>query len=110
MVVKTASAKKKARKTRAVPPTAKSGRGSWSRIWKLAILLSVVVFFAGARYRLRETPLERDEGEYAYFGQLMLEGVPPYQLAYDIKLPGTYAAYAMIMALFGESSAGIHSG
>jgi len=110
MVVKTASAKKKARKTRAVPPTAKSGRGSWSRIWKLAILLSVVVFFAGARYRLRETPLERDEGEYAYFGQLMLEGVPPYQLAYNMKLPGTYAAYAMIMALFGESSAGIHSG
>lgn len=37
-------------------------------------------------------PLERDEGEYAYAGQLMLQGIPPYQLAYNMKLPGTYAA------------------
>jgi len=110
MTVRTAPAKKKARKSRAVPAIAKSGRGSWLRFWKVAVLFSVVIFFAGARYRLRQTPLERDEGEYAYLGQLMLEGVPPYQLAYNMKLPGTYAAYAVIMALFGESSSGIHIG
>jgi hypothetical protein len=38
--------------------------------------------------------LERDEGEYAYAGQLMLQGIPPYQLAYTMKLPGPFAAYA----------------
>jgi len=55
-------------------------------------------------------PLERDEGEYAYVGQLILQGVPPYQLAYNMKLPGTYAAYAMIMAAFGQTAAGIRIG
>ena len=53
------------------------------------------------RLRLLGIPLERDEGEYAYAGQLMLQGIPPYKLAYNMKFPGTYAAYALIMALFG---------
>jgi hypothetical protein len=60
--------------------------------------------------RLRDFPLERDEGEYAYAGQLILQGIPPYQLAYNMKLPGTYAAYALIMAFFGQTPAGIHLG
>src|SRR5690349_15646893 len=55
-------------------------------------------------------PLERDEGEYAYIGQLMLHGVPPYQQAYTMKLPGTPAAYACIMAVFGQTPSGIHLG
>ena len=55
-------------------------------------------------------PLERDEGEYAYAGQMILQGVAPYKLVYNMKLPGTYAAYALIMAVFGQSPAGIHLG
>ena len=62
------------------------------------------------RVRLREMPLERDEGEYAYGGQLLLQGIPPYREAYTMKLPGTCAAYALIMAVFGQSSSGIHLG
>ena len=73
-------------------------------------LISVIVFFGLVRFRLRDMPLERDEGEYALSGQLMLQGIPPYQLAYNMKLPGTYAAYAAIMAVFGEMAAGIHLG
>ena len=34
----------------------------------------------------------------------MLEGVPPYRLIYNMKMPGIYAAYALIMAVFGQSS------
>jgi hypothetical protein len=70
----------------------------------------VLVFAAAVRFRLRTMPLERDEGEYAYMGQLILQGVPPYQLAYTMKFPGTHAAYAVIMAAFGETAAGIHLG
>ncbi len=69
------------------------------------MLFSVVV-----RWRLRELPLERDEGEFAYAGQLILENVPPYQLAYNMKLPGTYLAYAGLMAVLGQTTAGIHLG
>ena len=74
------------------------------------LLLLVIVLFGLIRFRLRDIPLERDEGEYAYAGQLMLQGIPPYQLAYTMKLPGTFAAYAAIIKLFGETPAGIHTG
>jgi hypothetical protein len=69
------------------------------------VLLVVIV-----RVRLLQIPLERDEGEYAYAGQLLLEGIPPYKLAYNMKLPGTYVSYAGIMAIFGQTTAGIHFG
>jgi len=75
------------------------------------ILLAVALSFAlYVRVRLREFPLERDEGEFAYAGELILQGVPPYQLAYNMKLPGTYLAYAALMAVFGQTTAGIHLG
>ena len=62
------------------------------------------------RLRVADVPLERDEGEYAYAGQLILQGVPPYELAYNMKFPGTYYAYAVILAVFGHTPWGIHVG
>ena len=73
----------------------------------LAVVIALVVII---RIRLLAIPLERDEGEYAYAGQLMLQGIPPYQLAYNMKFPGVYAAYALIMSSFGQTSVGIHLG
>jgi hypothetical protein len=40
----------------------------------------------------------------------MLQGEPPYKEVYNMKLPGTYAAYALIMAVFGQTASGIHVG
>jgi len=75
------------------------------------LVLAAALALAGAlRWRLADMPLERDEGEYAYAGQLLLDGVPPYRLAYNMKYPGTYAAYALIMAVFGQTPRGIHAG
>src|ERR1700679_1652516 len=72
--------------------------------------IAILALVAAVRLRLLNVSLERDEGEYAYAGQLMLQGIPPYDLAYNMKFPGTYAAYAFIMGLFGETPAGIHFG
>ncbi len=69
-----------------------------------------MIFAVYVRVRLREFPLERDEGEFAYAGQLLVQGVPPYKLAYNMKLPGTYIAYAALMAVFGQTIAGVHLG
>lgn len=80
------------------------------RYWPYIALGIVVVFFSAIRIRLLHLPLERDEGEYAYAGQLILQGIAPFKLAYNMKLPGTYAAYALIMAVFGQTPAGIHLG
>jgi hypothetical protein len=82
----------------------------FQRHWTWWFTVAVLVVVAAARLRLLNFPLERDEGEYAYAGQLMLQGIPPYQLAYNMKFPGIYAAYAVIMALFGQTPAGIHFG
>jgi len=78
------------------------------RAWLIVGLTILLVLTI--RVRLRQMPLERDEGEYAYAGQLILQGVPPYKEAYNMKLPGTYAAYALIMAVFGQSDSAIHIG
>jgi hypothetical protein len=85
-------------------------RRLFQRPWTWWFMVAVLVVVAAARLRLLNFPLERDEGEYAYAGQLMLQGLPPYQLAFNMKFPGTYAAYAAIMALFGQTPAGIHFG
>ena len=50
--------------------------------WHVAALLLIVILFGLVRWRLAAMPLERDEGEYAYAGQLMLEHIPPYKFAY----------------------------
>jgi len=78
--------------------------------WAWWITVAVLVAVAAVRWRLADIPLERDEGEYAYTGQLMLQGIPPYQLAYSMKFPGTAAMYALVMAVFGETPVGIHVG
>ncbi len=82
----------------------------WLRTVALALILAVFPIILFSRMRIRSTPLERDEGEYAYAGQLMLEGIPPYSLACNMKLPGTYTVYAAIMAVFGQTISGIRIG
>jgi hypothetical protein len=77
-------------------------------VW-LFLLLILFLNFA-VRWNSLGMPLERDEGEYAYAGQLLLQGIPPYQIAWNMKFPGTYFAYAGLMFVFGESPEGIHLG
>jgi len=80
------------------------------RGWHWLAILLIMLAAAWLRWHLLDVPLERDEGEYAYGGQLLLQGVPPYQLLYNMKLPGMYAIYAAIITLCGQSSSGIHLG
>jgi hypothetical protein len=76
------------------------------------LLLSVLAVVTMIRIRLLDMPLERDEGEYAYAGQLLLQGISPYKAAYNValKLPGTCVAYAFILAVFGQTGAALHAG
>jgi hypothetical protein len=78
-------------------------------VWAVALLLVILAVVTAIRIGLLDLPLERDEGEYAYVGQLMLQGVPPYREVYTMKWPGTPAVYALFMALFGQTAGGIHA-
>jgi hypothetical protein len=93
-----------------MPPVAQPEYPWFPRQWALLLLALILACTAGARLKAIELPLERDEGEYAYGGQLLLQGVPPYQAAYNMKFPGTYVAYAAILAVFGETTRGVHLG
>lgn len=78
-------------------------------LWPWLGVLLVLLLVGYIRYRVLDMPLERDEGEYAYAGQLILQGAPPYQEAWNMKMPGTYGAYALGMLRFGQTAAGVHS-
>ena len=88
----------------AATPPFSTGRAAWLALGAALLLIGFV------RLRLLHLPLERDEGEFAYGGQLLLRGIPPFVHLYAMKLPGIYAAYALLMALFGQSLTGIRIG
>jgi Dolichyl-phosphate-mannose-protein mannosyltransferase len=104
--------RKAQRLRRSDPPAARSAPAARVRRFDLhdAALAGVVLLVGIIRLRLLAVPFERDEGEYAYMGQLLLHGGLPYRDAYSMKLPGTYAAYSLIMAVFGSSPTGVHAG
>jgi 4-amino-4-deoxy-L-arabinose transferase-like glycosyltransferase len=93
-----------------MPAPMTTARSRLSRHGPLVAVCVVLVLVALVRLRVADLPLERDEGEYAYAGQLILQGIPPYRLAYNMKFPGTYYAYAAILAVFGQTAWGIHVG
>jgi len=72
----------------------------------VGILLLFVTF---VRFHLRQMPLERDEGEYAYVAQMLLAGKLPYEHVHSMKLPGVSVAYALALFVFGDSAASVRA-
>ena len=68
----------------------------------------IVLVFIGFRWTLISIPFERDEGEYAYIAQQVLQGEVPYNDAFDQKPPGVFLIYTIAMLIFGQSVQGIH--
>jgi hypothetical protein len=58
-------------------------------------LLGLVALFVALRWNNYNAPLMRDEGEYAYAAQLLIQGVAPYQHAFIQKPPGVIYSYAL---------------
>ncbi len=81
-----------------------------NKVYCQIALFAILLFVTFIRLNVLDFPLERDEGEYAYFAQLILDGVAPYEGAYNMKFPGTYFIYAFFFLLFGETITAIHLG
>ena len=111
-VPRSSTAASRPARSRATKPATSSHAGSSAsgNVAAAALLIAVVALVVFVRFRYADVPLERDEGEYAYAGQLILDGTPPYTAAYNMKFPGTYYAYAALMKLFGETPSGIRVG
>ena len=108
-------ARKKSQKIESVSP---SGLGKteekafilnkldWAWVGLAVVMLITLI----VRWKFINVPFERDEGTYAYFGQLVLDGKIPYVDFYEMKLPGIYYCYAVLVAIFGATLKGMHIG
>lgn len=60
------------------------------------------IFLLFVKIRFLQIPLERDEGEYAYIAQLILNGHSPWEV-FSYKIPGVAFIYSSFMFLFGQN-------
>lgn len=74
--------------------------------WAVVAGLAMLTFLLRLQYL--DIPLERDESVYYYIGKAALDGGRPYFDFYEMKPPGLFYSYALLVALFGFSGAGAH--
>ncbi len=74
----------------------------------LLLLLMYIIYSIRSNFLL--IPFERDEGIYSYFGNLILDGKTPYKDFYEVKFPGLFYFFATIVAIFGDTVKGMHTG
>jgi Dolichyl-phosphate-mannose-protein mannosyltransferase len=58
-------------------------------------IFGLILFFAVLRWNSYDAPLIRDEGEYAYAAQLLVQGIAPYEHAFIQKPPMVIYSYAL---------------
>lgn len=77
-------------------------------LWVLFGIVMILVWYI--RLRLIDIPLERDEGDYAYHGQLLLDGHSLHDDLVRKRYPMIFIIYSIILTLFGQTATGIHLG
>ena len=78
-----------------------------NRWTELALRTAGWVLAAAALVPMIFLPLTRDQGHYAYGGQVILDGGQLYRDVFDGKGPGVYYAYAFALWLFGQTELGV---
>src|SRR6056297_4011229 len=66
------------------------------------LLIIAILFNFFIRLRISDMPLERDEGEFGYIAQMILDGESPFSI-YNFKIPGVSYVYALFMLIFGQT-------
>ncbi len=74
----------------------------------LLIVLLMVVYSIRSNFLLM--PFERDEGFYSYIGTLVIDGKIPYKDFFEVKFPGLFYFYGLMVSLFGDTVKGMHTG
>jgi hypothetical protein len=58
-------------------------------------ILGIIALFAALRWNSYDAPLTRDEGDYAYSGRLLIQGIAPYKHVFIQKPPLVIYSYAL---------------
>ena len=74
----------------------------------LVAITIVVLFFI--RKNFVGIAFERDEGDYAMFGKWLLTGAKPYVDFYEMKPPGIFLIYALVVKIFGYEYTSLQMG
>lgn len=90
-------------------------RAPWSTAWKAILQKSFCQPTAALEWLLAALclsplmlmPLARDQGHFAYAGQVILDGGLPYRDVFDQKGPATHYTFALALALFGQTAWGV---
>lgn len=73
-------------------------------LWGYLGFLGLALLFVGLRWNSYDTPLTRDEGEYAYSAWLLKQGVAPYQHAFLQKPPMIVYTYLLAELVAPQTS------
>ncbi len=71
-------------------------------IFTLILIAGVILGSASLLY-----PFGRDQGIYAYAGQMLLQGKIDYKYVFDLKPPGVHFVFALGQLIFGKSMMGM---
>lgn len=70
----------------------------------------IICLIAYIRSNFLNVPFERDEGSYAYCGNIILDGAVPFKDIGSQRLPGVFYSYALMVAIFGYTLKSLHIG
>jgi len=70
----------------------------------------IICLIAYIRSNFLNVPFERDEGSYAYCGNIILDGAIPFKDIGSQRLPGVFYSYALMVAIFGYTLKSLHIG
>lgn len=70
----------------------------------------IICLIAYIRSSFLNVPFERDEGSYAYCGNIILDGAIPFKDIGSQRLPGVFYSYAVMVAIFGYTLKSLHIG
>ncbi len=91
-------------------PLNKKNNFSIEEIICTGLLLFLIILIYNIRSKFLNIPFERDEGIYCYMGELLREGKVPYKDFYEMKFPGIFYLYSIVINFFGETVKGVHTG
>jgi len=79
-------------------------RRSVDVVLQIFLLIVLVILVLVIRSNFVGMPFERDEGVYAQFASLIVQGRLPYEAFYDPKPPGLFFTYALLLKIFGSTA------
>jgi dolichyl-phosphate-mannose-protein mannosyltransferase len=74
-----------------------------ARFWLLIIIVVDVLI----RLQYLGLPFDRDEGAYALYGRMIMQGASPYVDFHVMKYPGLFYSYALLNSLSGDTMVGL---